>query len=133
MTTGDQGVADSDGYVQFFGRDDDVITSAGYRIGPAEIEDCLTAPSGGSARRGGRQARPAAHRDRQGVRGAEAGLSKPRRRSPSEIRGFVRERLSAHEYPREVEFVETMPLTTTGKVIRRIFRERARRDTEGRS
>ena len=41
MTTGDQGIADGDGYVQFVGRDDDVITSAGYRIGPTEIEDCL--------------------------------------------------------------------------------------------
>jgi hypothetical protein len=43
----------------------------------------------------------------------------------------VRERLSAHEYPREVEFVDSMPLTTTGKVIRRIFRDRARREAEG--
>ena len=41
MTTGDQGVVDDDGYVQFVGRDDDVITSSGYRIGPGEIEDCL--------------------------------------------------------------------------------------------
>ena len=41
MTTGDQGVVDDDGYIQFVGRDDDVITSSGYRIGPAEIEDCL--------------------------------------------------------------------------------------------
>src|SRR4030081_3040810 len=41
MTTGDQGVADTEGYIQFIGRDDDVITSAGYRIGPTEIEDCL--------------------------------------------------------------------------------------------
>jgi len=40
MTTGDQGIADGEGYVQFVGRDDDVITSAGYRIGPTEIEDC---------------------------------------------------------------------------------------------
>ena len=71
MTTGDQGVADEDGYVHFFGRDDDVITSAGYRIGPGEIEDCLDRPSGGRARRRGRQARPAAHRDRQGLCGAE--------------------------------------------------------------
>ena len=42
MTTGDQGIEDEDGYVHFFGRDDDVITSAGFRIGPGEIEDCLT-------------------------------------------------------------------------------------------
>src|SRR5690606_540057 len=41
MTTGDLGRMDADGYVTFFGRDDDVITSAGYRIGPSEIEDCL--------------------------------------------------------------------------------------------
>ena len=41
MTTGDQGVVDDDGYVAFIGRDDDVITSSGYRIGPGEIEDCL--------------------------------------------------------------------------------------------
>ncbi len=43
MTTGDQGVVDEDGYITFVGRDDDVITSAGYRIGPGEIEDCLIA------------------------------------------------------------------------------------------
>ena len=47
-----------------------------------------------------------------------------------EIKSWVRERLSAHEYPREVAFVDSMPLTTTGKVIRRIFRDRARRETE---
>ena len=41
MTTGDQGLVDDDGYVHFVGRDDDVITSSGYRIGPGEIEDCL--------------------------------------------------------------------------------------------
>jgi acyl-CoA synthetase (AMP-forming)/AMP-acid ligase II len=48
MTTGDQGVMDDEGYVHFVGRDDDVITSSGYRIGPGEIEDCLIAirPSG---------------------------------------------------------------------------------------
>jgi acetyl-CoA synthetase len=42
MVTGDQGVRDAEGYFSFFGRDDDVITSSGYRIGPGEIEDCLT-------------------------------------------------------------------------------------------
>jgi acetyl-CoA synthetase len=47
-----------------------------------------------------------------------------------EIKQWVRERLSAHEYPREVEFVDEMPLTTTGKVIRRIFRDRARAEAE---
>ena len=46
-----------------------------------------------------------------------------------EIGQWVRERLSAHEYPREVEFVDSLPLTSSGKVIRRIFRDRARRDS----
>ena len=43
----------------------------------------------------------------------------------AEIQGFVRTRLSAHEYPREVAFIEQMPMTTTGKVIRRLLRQRA--------
>jgi acetyl-CoA synthetase len=128
MTTGDQGIMDADGYIQFFGRDDDVITSAGYRIGPGEIEDCLVGhPSVALAAAVGK---PDALRTeivkayvvlKDGVEPSEA--------LKAEISGFVRERLSAHEYPREVEFVDSMPLTTTGKVIRRIFRDRARRET----
>jgi len=127
MTTGDQGVEDEDGYVQFFGRDDDVITSAGFRIGPGEIEDCLTGhPAVALAAAVGK---PDVLRTeivkayvvlKDGVPGSPelaAGIGQ-----------WVRERLSAHEYPREVEFVDSMPLTTTGKVIRRIFRDRARRE-----
>ncbi len=125
MTTGDQGTADDDGYVFFFGRDDDVITSSGYRIGPGEIEDCLTGhPAVSLAAAVGK---PDSLRTeivkayvvlREGYEGSDA-LS-------AEIRDWVRTRLSAHEYPREVEFVGSMPLTTTGKVIRRIFRDRAK-------
>ena len=127
MTTGDQGTMDADGYVTFFGRDDDVITSAGYRIGPTEIEDCLTGhPAVALAAAVGK---PDPLRTeivkayvvlRDGV-APSAGLA-------DEIRDWVRTRLSAHEYPREVEFVDSMPLTTTGKVIRRIFRERAKQE-----
>ncbi len=127
MTTGDQGVRDGDGYVHFVGRDDDVITSAGYRIGPTEIEDCLTGhPKVALAAAVGK---PDPVRTeivkayvvlREGEHPSEA--------LAEEIRLWVRERLSAHEYPREVAFVESMPLTTTGKVIRRIFRDRARRE-----
>jgi acetyl-CoA synthetase len=127
MTTGDQGIMDGDGYIQFFGRDDDVITSAGYRIGPGEIEDCLVGhPSVALAAAVGK---PDPLRTeivkayvvlKDGVEPSEA--------LKGEIGAFVRERLSAHEYPREVEFVDSMPLTTTGKVIRRIFRDRARRE-----
>jgi len=129
MTTGDQGIEDEDGYVHFFGRDDDVITSAGYRIGPSEIEDCLTGhPAVALAAVVGK---PDPIRTeivkayvvlKRGVERRE-GLA-------GEISLWVRERLSAHEYPREVEFVDSMPLTTTGKVIRRIFRDRARAEAE---
>ncbi|MEI5682447.1 MULTISPECIES: acyl-CoA synthetase [unclassified Mesorhizobium] len=128
MTTGDQGIEDEDGYFQFFGRDDDVITSAGFRIGPGEIEDCLTGhPAVALAAAVGK---PDALRTeivkayvvlKDGFVG-DAALG-------DEIKLWVRERLSAHEYPREVEFVDSMPLTTTGKVIRRIFRDRAKRET----
>ena len=127
MTTGDQGVADERGFVHFFGRDDDVITSAGYRIGPGEIEDCLTGhPAVALAAAVGK---PDALRTE--IVKAYVVLKDGVERSAAlaeEIRLWVRERLSAHEYPREVEFVDSMPLTTTGKVIRRIFRDRARRE-----
>ncbi|MEW9805586.1 AMP-binding protein [Mesorhizobium sp. ZMM04-5] len=127
MTTGDQGVEDEDGYVQFFGRDDDVITSAGFRIGPGEIEDCLTGhPAVALAAAVGK---PDVLRTE--IVKAYVVLKEGFAGSPELAGGisrWVRERLSAHEYPREVEFVDSMPLTTTGKVIRRIFRERARRE-----
>lgn len=127
MTTGDQGVMDEEGYVTFVGRDDDVITSAGFRIGPGEIEDCLTGhPAVALAAAVGK---PDALRTEivkayvvlaPGFEASEA--------LAAELSAHVRERLSAHEYPREVEFVDSVPLTTSGKVIRRIFRERARRE-----
>jgi acetyl-CoA synthetase len=122
MTTGDQGMIDEDGYVSFVGRDDDVITSAGYRIGPGEIEDCLIK-------------HPAVHL------AAAVGIPDPVRteivkafivlkegfeQSPElekELGAFVREHLSAHEYPREIAFIDEMPLTTTGKIIRRLLRD----------
>ncbi len=59
LLTGDTGVMDADGWIKFVGRDDDVITRAGYRIGPGEIEDCLLGHPAVRARRRGRQARSA--------------------------------------------------------------------------
>ena len=128
LMTGDQGVRDRDGYIHFFGRDDDVITSAGYRIGPGEIEDCLTGhPAVALAAVVGK---PDALRTEivkaYVVLKADASASDE---LAADISLWVRERLSAHEYPREVEFVDSMPLTTTGKVIRRIFRDRAKAET----
>jgi acetyl-CoA synthetase len=124
MTTGDQGVADDDGYVRFIGRDDDVITSAGYRIGPTEIEDCLIRhPAVALAAVVGKP-------DAVRTEIVKAFIVLKSGHAPSEalaadIQGFVRTRLSAHEYPREVAFIEQMPMTTTGKVIRRLLRQRA--------
>jgi acetyl-CoA synthetase len=124
MTTGDQGVCDEEGYISFVGRDDDVITSSGYRIGPGEIEDCLIrhpavalAAAIGKPDRVRTEIVKAFIVLKQGVNESDA--------LAAEIQGFVKTRLSAHEYPREIAFIPEMPMTTTGKVIRRLLRERA--------
>lgn len=127
MTTGDQGVMDEDGYIKFIGRDDDVITSASYRIGPVEIEDCLIKhPAIVLAAAVGK---PDALRTE--IVKAFVVLRPeilPSEALKNDIAKFVKDRLSAHEYPREIEFVESLPMTTTGKIIRRELR--ARRDGE---
>ena len=124
MTTGDQGRLDEDGYIHFVGRDDDVITSAGYRIGPGEIEDCLIRhPAVALAAVVGKP-----DPVRTEIVKAFVVLKEGHRPSDelaSEIQAFVRSRLSAHEYPREVAFRSNLPLTTTGKVIRRVLRDEA--------
>jgi len=123
MTTGDQGVMDEEGYISFVGRDDDVITSAGFRIGPGEIEDCLIRhPAVALAAAIGK---PDALRTE--IVKAFIVLKKDFVASDAlatEIQNFVKTRLSGHEYPREVAFIDDMPMTTTGKVIRRLLRER---------
>lgn len=124
MTTGDQGVEDGDGYVRFIGRDDDVITSSGYRIGPGEIEDCLLKhPAVALAAVVGK---PDALRTEivKAFVVLKAGLT-PSLGLAGELQAFVRQRLSAHEYPREIAFREELPLTTTGKIIRRLLRAEA--------
>jgi acetyl-CoA synthetase len=124
MTTGDQGVTDADGYVRFVGRDDDVITSAGYRIGPSEIEDCLIRhPAVALAAAVGKP-------DPVRTEIVKAFIVLKSGHAPSDalaadIQSFVKTRLSAHEYPREIAFIEQMPMTTTGKVIRRLLRQQA--------
>ena len=124
MMTGDQGVVDEDGYFTFVGRDDDVITSAGYRIGPGEIEDCLIRhPAVALAAVVGKP-------DPVRTEIVKAFIVLKPEQTPSDalaadIQNFVRTRLSAHEYPREVSFIDMLPMTTTGKIIRRLLRERA--------
>lgn len=120
--TGDLASKDDEGYFWYKSRDDDIITSAGYRIGPGEIEECV-------------MKHPAI------ALVAAVGVPDPVRTevvkafvvlkpefSPndalaSEIQAFVKSRLAAHEYPREVEFVSELPMTATGKIMRRKLRK----------
>jgi acetyl-CoA synthetase len=117
LLTGDLARKDDDGYLWFVGRADDVITSAGYRIGPGEVEECLM-------------------RHPQVALAAVVGMPDPIRTEivkafvvlrsggigsdalAREIQVFVRARLAAHEYPRAIEFVESLPMTATGKIKR---------------
>jgi acetyl-CoA synthetase len=117
VRTGDRGRRDDDGYFWFEGRVDDVISSAGYRIGPEEVEQCLTAhPAVALAAAIGV---PDETRGeivkafvvlRDGYVGSDA--------LAGEIQGHVRTRLAAYEYPRQLEFVDSLPLTVTGKIRR---------------
>ncbi len=123
MLTGDRGQW-VDGYIQFIGRDDDVITTAGYRVGPAEIEDCLlTHPAVATV---GVVGKPDPLRTeiikayvvlKSGVAPSEA--------LQNELKKFVQERSAKHSYPREIEFLDALPMTVTGKVIRKDLRARA--------
>jgi len=122
LLTGDLATLDEDGYFHFHGRDDDVITSAGYRIGPAEIEDVLLRhPAVALAAAVGRKD-PLRTEIVKAVLvlmpGVEASAA-----LEADLSDFVRTRLAAYEYPRAFEFVRELPLTTTGKVIRRLLRD----------
>ncbi len=131
MVTGDQGLMDEDGYVHFVGRDDDVITSAGYRIGPAEIEDCLVSHPAVQLAAAVGKPDPVRTEIVKAFVVLKPGIS-PDDALTDSIRTHVRTRLSAHEYPREIAYVEAIPLTTTGKVIRRHFRRQAVEEASGR-
>lgn len=124
MTTGDQGIMDEDGYIHFIGRDDDVITSSGYRIGPGEIEDCLIGhPAVALAAVIGKPD-PVRTEIVKAFIVLKAG-QKASDALATELQDFVKTRLAAHEYPREIAFIDQMPMTTTGKIIRRLLREPA--------
>ncbi len=124
MLTGDKGIAQKNGAIKFVARDDDVITSSGYRIGPGEIEDCLIGhPAVQMAAVIGKP-------DSMRTEIVKAFIklndnSKQSEQLMGELQQWVKERLSAHEYPREIEFVEALPQTSTGKIIRRLLRESA--------
>jgi acetyl-CoA synthetase len=131
LLTGDTGVMDAEGWIKFVGRDDDVITSAGYRIGPGEIEDCLLGHP--AVRMAGVVGKP----DPQRTEIVKAYIVLKDDRTPSaelarDIQAHVKTRLAAHEYPREIVFVDALPMTTTGKIIRRELRARAAAEAEQR-
>lgn len=115
--TGDVGYTDDDGYIWFVGRKDDVISSAGHRIGPGEIEDSLLKHPA--------VAQAAVIGSPDSLRGSivKAYIVLAAGHAPTEglktdIQLSVKHRLAAHEYPRAVEFIAEMPMTTTGKVRR---------------
>jgi acetyl-CoA synthetase len=121
--TGDQGRMDEDGYLWYQGRSDDVIKSSGYRIGPAEIESCLVKhPAVANAAVIGKP-----DEARGQIVKAFVVLQPGHAASKTlvdEIQGHVRGLLAPYEYPREIEFIDALPMTTTGKVQRKELRKR---------
>jgi len=120
--TGDTAVMDDDGYLWYQGRSDDMFKSAGYRIGPSEVENCLVKhPAVANA---AVVPKPDAERGAlvkafvvlaEGVRGSAELVA--------ELQAHVRGKLAPYEYPKEIEFINTLPMTTTGKVQRGILRK----------
>ena len=120
LITGDRGVWEGD-YLRFVGRDDDVITSAGYRIGPAEIEDCLlTHPAVATV---GVVGKPDPLRTE--IVKAYVVLKPGAEAAEQELQDWVKDRLAQYSYPREVAFLDELPMTVTGKVIRKELKARA--------
>ena len=131
--TGDLATRDADGYLWYQGRADDVFKAAGYRIGPSEIENCLVKhPAVSNA-----AVVPKPDRERGALVKAFVVLapefSKARSQSGAAIPDFdaqlvsrlqahVKGKLAPYEYPKEIEFIDALPMTTTGKVQRRVLR-----------
>jgi acetyl-CoA synthetase len=123
LLTGDIAIADEDGYFWYKGREDDLISSGGYRIGPTDIEECLGKhPAVVMAAVVGRP---------DPVRGEIVkAFVVPRPEAAAgpalaeELRAFVASRLAPYQAPREIAFVSELPLTATGKILRRELRRR---------
>lgn len=121
LITGDRGMRDKEGYFHFVGRADDIITSGGYRIGPGEVEDCLLRhPAIAMAAVVG-EPDPVRTELVKAVLVLKEGYV-PSDTLTQEIQQFVKARLAAHEYPRIVEYRPSLPMTTTGKILRRLLR-----------
>lgn len=123
IKTGDMAVRDEQGYFRFMGRNDDLIKSGGYRIGPAEVEEALLAMD--------EVAEAAVIAAPDVTRGAIvkalvrlAAGAVPSDALKAKMQQHVRHQLGAYKYPREIEFVDGFPLTTTGKIDRKLLRRR---------
>jgi acetyl-CoA synthetase len=120
--TGDLATQDEDGYLWYQGRADDMFKAAGYRIGPSEVENCLLKhPAVANA---AVVPKPDAQRGAvvkafivlvAGVVGNEALIA--------ELQTHVRGKLAPYEYPKDIEFIDALPMTTTGKVQRKVLRQ----------
>jgi acetyl-CoA synthetase len=144
--TGDLAYADQDGYLWYQGRSDDMFKAAGYRIGPSEVENCLVkhpavlnaavVPKPDKERGAVVKAYIVLAPDFVALRAGFMpgndlkGLKKHDDELIQSVQQHVRGLLAPYEYPKEIEFIDELPMTTTGKVQRRILRlqeeERAR-------
>ncbi len=124
--TGDLALADADGYLWYQGRADDMFKAAGYRIGPAEIENCLLK----HAAVANAAIVPKPDAERGNIVKAYIVLTEAVARSSENdlaliraLQQHVRNQLAPYEYPKEIEFIDVLPMTTTGKLQRRVLRE----------
>jgi acetyl-CoA synthetase len=130
--TGDMAVVDEDGYLWYQGRTDDMFKAAGYRIGPGEIENCLVkhpavanaavVPKPDKDRGALVKAYVVMSPDWQSRRPAGPGQAAFDDEVRRELQAHVRGLLAPYEYPKEIEFIDQLPMTTTGKVQRRVLR-----------
>ena len=122
--TGDRGVMDEDGYFWFVGRADDVIISAGYRIGPFEVESALLEHP--AVAESAVVASPDEHArgDRQGLRRPQARRRAPPEALAAELQEHCKKVTAPYKYPREIEFVTELPKTVSGKIRRVELRNR---------
>jgi acetyl-CoA synthetase len=129
--TGDMAVMDADGYLWYQGRADDMFKTAGYRIGPSEIENCLVKhPAVANA-----AVVPKPDPERGAVVKAYVVLAAGFAGDAAlveQLQQHVRGKLAPYEYPKEIEFIDALPMTTTGKVQRRVLRLREEERARGR-
>ncbi len=124
LRSGDLAVRDENGYFWYQGRNDDLIKSAGYRIGPNEVEDALVShPDVAEAAVVGKPDRERGQIVMAYVRLMQGAEQSDETRAA--LQQFVKDNLAVYKYPREIEFVDSFPLTSSGKIRRNVLRDRA--------